>query len=223
MYRLRLFPPIVYQLLNTVHHQGLRFSFVAFRASPVESLYVQENEPSHENRRINHGMQYATTLTAYPSNPAKTVFNPLYENDDDNQPNTIQPFGIHLDDIAPNVIPENPPWLSPKPIFNVELTQCKKSETFLLLIQQHFAVIRSVTSEYSAIHTAVSKDGDNGDRVQVYSVRLPSTSSIFSAEANAMFLVFKFVASSYKCKFRICSDSLSCLLPIESCKTQTLF
>jgi hypothetical protein len=49
----------------------------------------------------------------------------------DKQPNTIQPFGlrvnthfehsdINLDDIAPIVIPENPPWLNPKPTFNFE-------------------------------------------------------------------------------------------------------
>ena len=38
----------------------------------------------------------------------------LYENVYDKQPNTIQPFensDINLDDIAPIVIPENPPWL----------------------------------------------------------------------------------------------------------------
>jgi hypothetical protein len=28
---------------------------------------------------------------------------------------------IHLDDIAPIVIPENPPWLNPRPTFNFEL------------------------------------------------------------------------------------------------------
>jgi hypothetical protein len=50
-----------------------------------------------------------------------------------------------LDDIAPIVIPENPPWLNPKPTFNFELAQHKKSETNPLLIQQHFAEIRSVT------------------------------------------------------------------------------
>jgi len=75
-------------------------------------------------------------------------------------------------------------------------------------------------------------DGSNdGDRVasaavfgqQVYSVRLPSASSIFSAEANTMLLALKFVASSDKSKFMICSDSISCLLAIESCKTQNLF
>jgi hypothetical protein len=117
-------------------------------------------------------MQYATKLKAYPSNPAyDCVFNTLYENVYDKQPNTIQPFGLHikshfensdinLDDVAPIVIPENPPWLNPKPIFNFELTQYKKSETNPLLIQQHFAEIRSVTSEYSAIYTDGSKDGD---------------------------------------------------------------
>jgi hypothetical protein len=55
------------------------------------------------------------------------------------------------------VIPENPPWLNPKPTFNFEFTQHKKSETNPLLIQQHFAEIRSVTSEYSAIYTDGSK------------------------------------------------------------------
>ena len=149
--------PSYIKLLDTVHHLGLRLSLGAFRTSPVESLYVEANEPSLENRRIKLGMQYATKLKAYPSNPAHDcVFNPLYENVYDKQPNTIQPFGlrvnthfensdINLDDIAPIVIPENPPWLNPKPTFNFELTQHKKSETSPLLIQQHFAEIRSVT------------------------------------------------------------------------------
>ena len=63
---------------------------------------------------------------------------PLYANVYDKQPNTIQPFGlrlkshsensdINLDDIAPIV--------NPKPIFNFDFAQCKKSETNPLLIQ----------------------------------------------------------------------------------------
>jgi ribonuclease HI len=58
---------------------------------------------------------------------------------------------------------------------------------------------------------------------QVYSARIPSTSSIFSAEANAIRLALKFVASSEKSKVMTCSDSLSCLLAIVSCKTQNTF
>ena len=115
---------------------------------------------------------------------------------------------IKLDDIAPIVIHENPPWLNPKPTFNFELTQHKKSETNPLLIQQHFAEIRSVTSEYSAIYTDGSKDGDIVVSAavfgqQVYSTRLPSASSIFSAEANAIPLALKFIASSDKSKLMI--------------------
>ena len=133
-----------------------------------------------------------------------------------------------MDDIAPIVIPENPPWLNPKSTFNFEFTQYKKSETNALLIQQHFAEIRSVISKYSTIYTDGSKDGDRVASAavfgqQVYSARLPSASSIFSAEATAIRLALKFVASSEKSKFMICSDSLSCLLAIESCKIQNPF
>ena len=89
-----------------------------------------------------------------------------------------------MDDIASIVIPENPPWLNPKPTFNFEVTKYKKSETNPLLMQQYFAEIRSVTSEYSAIYTDDSKDGQ-----QVYSVRLPSASSIFSQKLMQYFLL----------------------------------
>jgi hypothetical protein len=66
------------------------------------------------------------------------------------------------------VIPENPPWLNPKPTFIFELTQHKKSETNPLLIQQHFAEIRSVTSEYSTLYTDGSKGGDRVASAAVY-------------------------------------------------------
>jgi hypothetical protein len=87
--------------------------------------------------------------------------------------------------------------------------------------------MRSVTSEYSAIYTDCSPNCDRIAMTAVfgehgYYVRLPSTSSTISVEANAMFLALKFVASSSESQFMICSDSLSCLLAIESCKTQNL-
>jgi hypothetical protein len=44
--------PSYIKLLDTVHHQGLRLSLGAFRTSPVESLYVEANKPSLENRRL---------------------------------------------------------------------------------------------------------------------------------------------------------------------------
>ena len=40
-------------MLDTVHHQGLRMALGAFRNSPVESLYVEADEPSLYLRREN--------------------------------------------------------------------------------------------------------------------------------------------------------------------------
>ena len=75
--------------LDTVHHQGLRLALGAFRTLPVESLYVEAEEPSLYLRRENLALQYAIRLVANPSNPTfKVPFPPhmgngiidLYEN-----------------------------------------------------------------------------------------------------------------------------------------------
>jgi hypothetical protein len=58
------------KLLDTFYYQGLRLSLAEVRTSPIKSLYVEANEASLENRHIKSGMQYATKLKAYPSNPA---------------------------------------------------------------------------------------------------------------------------------------------------------
>ena len=56
-------------MLDTVHHQGLRLALGAFRTSPVESLYVEAEEPSLYLRREKLALQYAIRLAANPSNP----------------------------------------------------------------------------------------------------------------------------------------------------------
>jgi hypothetical protein len=61
------------------------------------------------------------------------------------------------------------------------------------------------------VYTIYIDGSKDGDRVtsevvfgqQVYSTRLPSANWIFSAEANAILLALKFVASSDKTKFMI--------------------
>ena len=61
------------QMLDTIHHQGLRLALRAFRTSPVTSLYAEADEPSLHLRREKLSLQYATRLAANPSNPAFTV------------------------------------------------------------------------------------------------------------------------------------------------------
>ena len=50
------------EMLDPIHHQGLRLALGAFRTSPSESLLAEANEPSLYNRRLKLSMQYALTL-----------------------------------------------------------------------------------------------------------------------------------------------------------------
>ena len=49
-------------LLNAVHHQGLRLALGTFRTSPVQSLYIEANKLSLNNRRNKLAMQYVVKL-----------------------------------------------------------------------------------------------------------------------------------------------------------------
>ena len=53
-------------MLDTVHHQGLRLALGAFQKSPVESLYLEADEPSLYLRREKLALQYAIRLAANP-------------------------------------------------------------------------------------------------------------------------------------------------------------
>jgi hypothetical protein len=67
---------------------------------------------------------------------------------------------------------------------NFELTQYKKPETNPLLIQQHFAEIRSVTSEYSTIYTDGSKDGDRVASAAVFGQQVLSFTTLNCQQAR---------------------------------------
>jgi hypothetical protein len=56
-------------------------------------------------------------------------FNKNFENSD-----------INLDDIAPMVIPENPPWLNPKPTFNFEISEFSKCVLYWVVYHKHFHI-----------------------------------------------------------------------------------
>ena len=88
-------------MLDTVHHQGLHLALGAFRTSPVESLYVEAEEPSLYLRREKLALQYAIRLAANPSNPTFKVTFPPHISQDiidlyDNKPNAIRSFGLRI-------------------------------------------------------------------------------------------------------------------------------
>ena len=85
------------QMLDTVHHQGLRLALGAFRTSPVTSLYVEADEPSLYLRREKLSLQYAIRLAANQRNPAfKVTFSPQFLELYEHKPNAIKPFGLRI-------------------------------------------------------------------------------------------------------------------------------
>ena len=61
--------------LDTIHHQGIRLALGAFRTSPADSLLVEANEPSLNDRREKLSLQFALKLKSNRSNPTyNTVF-----------------------------------------------------------------------------------------------------------------------------------------------------
>ena len=103
--------------LNTIHHQGIRLALGAFRTSPADSLLVEANEPSLNDRRKKLSLQFALKLISNRSNPTyNTVFRPNYFTLFQNKPRAIPTFGtlnsagIKVRNIEFNSILNIPPW-----------------------------------------------------------------------------------------------------------------
>ena len=220
-------------MLDTVHHQGLRLALGAFRTSPVESLYVEAEEPSLYLRREKLALQYAIRLAANPSNPTFKVTFPPHISQDiidlyDNKPNAIRSFGLRIaplltsaninkEQIETHSVPEIPSWCIRKPTIDLSLHSEKKSESNPHLLKQNFHELQSYYSDHEHIYTDGSKDEEKvGCAAAKYDdctkMRIPDGSSVFTAEAKAIDLALDFVNNcTYTDKFVIFSDSLSVL------------
>ena len=155
--------------LDTVHHQGLRLALGAFRTSPVESLYVEAEEPSLYLRREKLALQYAIRLAANPTNPTyKVTFQPHISNDIrdlyENIKSAIKSFGLRIeplltsaniqtDKIETHSVPEIPSWCIRKPIIDLSLHSEKKSESNPHLLKQNFHELQSYYSDHEHIYT----------------------------------------------------------------------
>ena len=217
------------QILDTVHHQGLRLALGAFRTSPVTSLYVEADEPSLTLRREKLSLQYATRLAANPSNPAfKVTFSPQFSEIYERKPTAIRPFGLRVlplldstninpTNIEKHFVTEIPSWCMKKPNILFDLHTSKKSFSDSLIMKQNFHILQSRYTEYQHIYTDGSKDGEKVGCAFLYgnhfsSLRIPDGSSVFTAEAKAIDLALDFIDSCFlHDKFLIFSDSLSVL------------
>ena len=108
--------------MEPIHNQGVRLSLGAFRTSPMQSLYIEANDPPLYLRRIKLSLQYCSQLMSNARNPAyPVVFHPQYRALYDNKEKAIKPLGLrvekHLDEVgfhpymvAPCRVSSTPPW-----------------------------------------------------------------------------------------------------------------
>ena len=219
--------------LDTIHNQSLRLALGAFRTSPVESLYVEANEPSLAHRREQLSLQYAARVAANPENPAHAV---IFSKPDlkfyNKHPNSIRPLNLRLQEnlentnISPERIVQNnafniPNWKVKQPVILFDLKNKTKIETTNEEYISHFYELKQKYSDHIELYTDGSKHESNVGCACVSNshteqLRLPDGASIFTAETKAIDIALSFIKNSNKNKFIIYSDSLSVLQSIKS-------
>ncbi|GFO12498.1 RNA-directed DNA polymerase from mobile element jockey [Plakobranchus ocellatus] len=90
----------VLRALDPIHHQGLCIALVAFRTSPIKSLYAEAAEPSLEHWRIKLPFNYVLKLKSLPRNPCHDVVfeAPLsdFSADSNSEPNLVASTFEHI-------------------------------------------------------------------------------------------------------------------------------
>ena len=228
------------QKLNTIHHSGLRIALGAFRTSPIQSMYTEACETSLHLRRLKLSLNYVSKLKSMPDNPAyDCVFNPSSKVREyfEAHPTVTKPLSLrvepHLDaakisleKIEVSEPPLTPPWILETPEVFLGLSDFDKSTTSDVVYQHLFNEYSSNFSDYVKIFTDGSKSSEavgaasvtGPDFKKVFKTRLPSCSSIYSAELHALILAMKMINQSQRDNFLVLSDSLSALIAIKEKK-----
>lgn len=215
--------------LDPIHNLGLRLSSGAYRTSPVQSLYVECNEPPLCDRRALLTLSYVLRIRSSPEHicyeiAAKCDSRSHYLN----KPNLIKPLVLRFEEYCRfYTIPDGsldvaikpprlPPWFDLSQLCEFSLSRFNKKSTPPEHIIQEFYTLQHEYRDYEEFYTDGSKTEDHvGIGIvttkSAISVKVPRSFSIFSAEAYALSeAVRKIIAEKYK-KAIIYTDSLSTL------------
>ncbi|GFX06656.1 probable RNA-directed DNA polymerase from transposon X-element [Trichonephila clavipes] len=220
------------QKLDPVHHMALRICSGAFRTSPVQSLYVNCHQLNLDLRRRKLFLAFYFKILSVPSHPLQNVYmstsmKRLY----DARPSNIRPFmdrmKLHISELdLPNVRIQQrnlflfQPWNTPRFLYINPFATYSKSTVAPVVFQRVFAYHRSQYSRYSAIYTDGSKRADYvGCGVVIEDImhgyRLDTSSSVFTAEAVAIYRALQLIDSNMPRKYCIYTDSMSVLEVLE--------
>ena len=188
--------------LDTVHNQGLRLCLGAFRTSPVQSLYVEANEPPLDLRRTRLSLQYGVKLMSNQVNPA---YSTVFQSDIVGLriERHLDGVGFHTHVIAPYAMMKTPPWKLIVPTVCFDLCKYKRSDTDPTLYRLHYSELLESFTDYTHIFTDGSKDGDKTAAAFIcqsfeFSRRLPDKASIFTAELEAIVSALRYIKITTK-------------------------
>ena len=181
--------PSYIKRLDTVHNQGLRLCLGAFRTSPVQSLYVEANEPPLDMRRTCMSLQYGVKLMSNEVNPAySAVFQSDIVATYEAKEMAIKPLGLrierHLDEvgfhthvIAPYTVMKTPPWKLIVPTVCFDLCKYKKIDTEPTLYRLHYSELLESFTDYTHILLMDPKMAIK--QLQLLSVNLLSSQNVY--------------------------------------------
>ena len=218
--------------LLPIQNHGLRLCLGAFRTSPMQSLYVEANEPPLHLRWEKLSLQYALKLRNNHNNPTyDKTFQPRYSTFYASKPSAIPPFGLRIkgafaqicpapEHIAPFELPSTPVWTLGEVSIDFTLREFKKGLTSDLVFQSKFGELREKYSQYCAVYTDGSKVLERVAAAATSGhirrqARLPDNASIYTAELFALKMAFNLIYSLDGDHFVIFTDSLSSLLALR--------
>lgn len=224
------------KLLDPIHHKCIRICLGAFRTTPIQSLYVESNIPSLDNRRKIACIQYYfRTLEIHPNNTSINFHDHSKDLIFINRirgpfpvgfriRRYLQEFEIGVPKIITQTIPHFPPWFVPYINVCFELNKTYKNDLTPTQLKQSF--LSHKHKNRIEIFTDGSKTPiGTGAGVVIYSVKdkcynsfkvkLNKLCSIYTAELVAIKAGLKSIEKTKNTTCTIYSDSKSSLLSLN--------
>ncbi|XP_072398369.1 uncharacterized protein [Diabrotica undecimpunctata] len=209
--------------LDIIQNTALRLALGAYRTSPVESLYVEVDEPPLSIRRHRLSLQYAAKIEANSNNPAYSyTFSDNFHLIFEQNPFLSALFfskritGFNFPKVISNEINYPSPWTIKLPKCNTNLLLYHKSDTSSHIILQRFQAIKDKYKRYYQIYTDASKTSEMEtvgaafvDETIKHQFQLPKEYSIYSAELYAISKALQRISNQPKLEPVIFTDSLS--------------
>ena len=202
--------PTTLKLLDPIHHQALRICLGAFRTSPVESLYVESNVASLQDRRTEIGLKYlARTLSIRTNDTVCRLWDYSKELAFANSKRIQNTLGlklkqelrelrIRLPPIIIQKVSKTPPWIIPQINVCFSLAQLPKKSNSAIEWRHKFAEHKhcsnidiytdgSKTKTGVGAGVAIETNSTGNNRLFIpCKIKLNCKSSILSAELKAI-------------------------------------